>query len=247
MNRAAPSALPLLLCLAALTVGPMNASASTACPKIIQTAERLVLVLAPTMTSASARVQYLERDAAGGWHKALDDEKAVLGRAGLGWSWAFADLAGETQPIKREGDRRTPAGFFEIGGAFGFGPSERAGYTRLKPGEHFCVDDPASPHYNTVLPQAEAGKAVSGEDMATIPLYRQGLFLDYPTSRKHKGGSCIFVHVWRRAGAGTLGCVALAEAGVKKMQRWTKRKRAVMAILPAEAWARLRPCLKGLP
>jgi len=200
------------------------------------------------MASASARVQYLERDAAGVWHKALDDERAVLGRAGLGWSRAFADLAGEIQPIKREGDRRTPAGFFEIGGAFGFGPStDSAVYTSLKPGEHFCVDDPASPHYNTVLPKAEAGAGVSGEDMATIPLYRQGLFLDYPTSRKHKGGSCIFVHVWRRAGAGTLGCVALAESGVKRLQRWTKRKRAVMAILPAEASARLRPCLKGLP
>lgn len=235
-----------LLLLAAATGLAASARASPGCPAIAAKAEQVVLVLAPTMTASQARVRYLERALDGRWRIAGPAKSAAIGRGGLGWSWAFKDFADGQEPVKTEGDKRTPAGFFAVGRAFGSASGRDGGYVRLRRAEHFCVDDPASADYNKVVPKAKAGEGVSGEDMAAEPLYREGVFLDYPTSRQARGGSCIFVHVWKGASRGTVGCVALAEGDVVEMQRRTAGKRTIMAILPEKAWERLRGCFPGL-
>ena len=223
-----------------------SAHAEPACPENLAQAEQFILVLSPSMKSAKASVHYFERREAGVWQPIGEKKDAVLGRNGLGWSWAFKHYASGSQPIKKEGDRRTPAGFFAVGQAFGFSRTKRGDYIRLKKGEQFCVDDPASPHYNQIVPKTTAGKNVSGEDMAKISLYREGVFLNYPTNRKAKGGSCIFVHVWRKPTIATLGCVALSETGVKEMQSRVAAKRTIMGILPKKTWDRLKTCFPGL-
>jgi D-alanyl-D-alanine dipeptidase len=96
-----------------------------------------------------------------------------------------------------------------------------------------------------VLPKANAGEA-SGEDMGLEPLYRQGLFVDYPTSAAHRGGSCIFVHVRRAQTAGTAGCVAMAEDDVRELQQWSAGKKTAIGILPESAWKTLRSCFPGI-
>lgn len=197
------------------------------------------------MDARKASVRYYTRVKGSSWKPNGKAKAAMLGKSGLGWSWAHEAFAGKGEPGKMEGDGRTPAGFFTVGSAFGFDAGTLPNYTVLKAGEHYCVDDPASPHYNTVLPKARAGNGVSGEEMARIGLYRQGLFLNYPTSARRKGGSCIFVHVWRASNKPTVGCVALAEANVREMQRWSAKAATLMAILPARAWEELRVCFPG--
>ncbi len=223
----------------------MPAHAASDCPAGIAKADQLILVVAESMDARKASVRHYERGDGKAWKPNGKTKPAMLGRSGLGWSWAHEAFAGKDEPVKVEGDGRTPAGFFAVGGAFGFDAGAVADYTVLKAGEHYCVDDPASPHYNTVLPKAKAGKGVSGEEMARIGLYRQGLFLNYPTSARRKGGSCIFVHVWRAPDKPTVGCVALAEADVTDMQRWSAKAVTLMAILPARAWDTLRHCFRG--
>lgn len=223
--------------------GSVNAQSD--CSNIAGKTQQLILVLSPSMSSASASVQYFERQNDGVWQPVGKKKSAILGRNGLGWSWAFKQFASSTEPIKKEGDGRTPAGFFSVGQAFGFASSGHGNYVHLKKGEHFCVDDPGSPYYGAIVSKEKAGKGVSGEDMAVISLYRQGLFLDYPANRETKGGSCIFVHVWRAKNKPTVGCVALAEDDVKDLQRWSAAKVTVMGILPEKAWPELRPCFPG--
>jgi D-alanyl-D-alanine dipeptidase len=161
----------------------------------------------------------------------------------MAWAWSESRHAG-AGPVKAEGDKRSPAGFFALGKPFGVS-SGPAGYVRLAPGAQYCVDDPASPHYNAIVPKAEAGGA-SGEDMGMVPLYRQGLFVDYPTNASAKGGSCIFVHTWRSRTSGTAGCVALAEHDVTALQAWAAGRKAMLAILPQSAWSTMRGCFPGL-
>jgi L,D-peptidoglycan transpeptidase YkuD (ErfK/YbiS/YcfS/YnhG family) len=226
--------------------GEARAKDAPGCPDAIHGAEKLVLVLSASMSARVAKAEFFERGKDGRWTPAGKPRPATLGRNGLGWSWTFRSLASAGQPVKREGDGKTPAGFFGVGKAFGFSPAKRDNYVRLEKGEHYCVDDPDSPHYNSVIPRSKAGGAKGGEDMGAMSQYREGLFLNYPTNRALKGGSCIFVHVWRGEGSATTGCVALPEADVVEMQQWSAAGKTVIGIFPEKAWRKLHTCFPGL-
>ncbi len=227
---------------------PLGAQpANVACPMNLLEATRIVLVIAPHMNSISAQLQLLERrskDAA--WTNVGDARKSVLGWAGMGWAWNFAHLAEGHEVVKTEGDGRTPAGFFAVGRPFGFAPATANDYVQLDHGKTFCVNDVRSPHYNTIVTRAVAGPSTSGEAMRSIPLYRRGLFIDYPTNREKKGGSCIFIHLWRSPGSATAGCVALAEPDVTDLQNWAGERPTLLAILSQAALDRMRACFQGL-
>jgi L,D-peptidoglycan transpeptidase YkuD (ErfK/YbiS/YcfS/YnhG family) len=219
-----------------------------ACPERVLTATRLLAVVAPNMKANTATVQMFERPSGNAsWNKIGGPKHAVLGRSGLGWAWDQTELAAQGEPSKHEGDGRTPAGVFGIGHNFGFSPERPgAGYLRLRAGETYCVDDPNSRAYNRIVPKSEAGAGVSGEDMATISLYRRGLLISFPTNSEKKGGSCIFIHVWRSPVSPTSGCVALHEGDVLEIQRWAAEESTLVAILSKNALARSAGCFPRL-
>jgi L,D-peptidoglycan transpeptidase YkuD (ErfK/YbiS/YcfS/YnhG family) len=235
----------LVAALILLAPPSVSAKDAPACPAAVKGAEKLVLVLGASMTARKAKAEYFERHG-GRWTRIGAVRPAILGAKGLAWSWAAKDIAPAGEPVKQEGDRKTPAGFFALGKPFGFSRRKSSGYVRLEKGEHICIDDPASRHYNSIVPQSKAEDAKGGEDMATIDQYREGLFIDYPTNRARKGGSCIFVHVWRGEHSATTGCVALQESDVIEMQELAAKGNAVIGILPKSAWQRLRHCFPGM-
>jgi len=163
------------------------------------------------------------------WKRVSAAEPAVVGKAGLGWGYSFHGKDRE-EPEKVEGDMRTPAGFFRIGASFGFAPSRRPGYIELTAGETVCVEDPSSPFYNTITKRSEIASAAA-DDMRSSPLYRSGLFVDYPSERATRRGSCILIHIWTAPDTGTAGCVGLPEERVRALQDFS-RTGAVLAVLP---------------
>jgi D-alanyl-D-alanine dipeptidase len=199
------------------------------------------------MATFRASVQLFERTAADApWRSVQTLGPAVVGASGLAWGRPFLDWASTGGPVKVEGDKRTPAGVYRIGRSFGFGASSRPGYLRLEAGKTVCVDDPASPAYNRITSRAEIGAETRGEDMGRIRLYRRGLVIDYPTDAAHKGGSCIFIHIWQSSKHPTLGCLALPEARVRILQDFAQDG-AVIAILPARMLDRFAGCLPQAP
>lgn len=215
-----------------------------ACPPVLKHATRLMLVTTESMDSMAATAQLFERSSPkDSWQVRGASEPAILGRAGMGWASAFRHLAKAREPIKTEGDKRTPAGVYPIGGSFGTIPSTRAGHIQLTD-DTVCVDDPASPAYNTITSRALVGPNVHAENMSkALPMYRHGLLVDYPTDMAARAGSCIFIHVWRSPTRGTGGCVALPEERVLALQDFAAEGGAVLAILPRFALGRLRGCL----
>jgi D-alanyl-D-alanine dipeptidase len=217
----------------------LTSPAEAECPAPFDGATRLVLVTTPTMNGATATLETFERASASEpWQVRTGRQPAVVGEAGLGWGLTFRYAAKAGEPIKKEGDRRAPAGIFPLGPAFGFSASGLPGYVQIKAGVQICVDDPTSPHYSQIVTREQAGEGVSGEDMGAISLYRRGLVVDYATSGKAKSGSCIFVHIWREPGHGTVGCVAVPEATVADLQTWAGGGVAAIAILPEGAKGR---------
>jgi D-alanyl-D-alanine dipeptidase len=235
--------------LAALTMVAVAAAHSVAaahaqsCPAPLANAKRLVLVTAPSMNDMTATMRLYERASAKEPWRALEaPERATIGRAGMGWSQFFLKVARRGEPLKVEGDKRTPAGIYPIGRSFGVLASSRPDYLHVTP-DTICVNDVSSPAYNTIASRAQVGPAVHAENMSRIlPMYRRGLLVDYPTDAKKQAGSCIFIHVWRSPTTGTAGCVAMPEPRVEALQDFAAGG-AVLAILPRGALDRLPGCL----
>ena len=133
---------------------------------------------------------------------------------------------------KREGDGGTPAGSFPLLRGY-FRPDRSraaAGGVPLEPmrrDQGWC-EDPASPRYNRPvrLPAADCTDRMWREDH----LYDLTFVLDQNFTRRAKGrGSAIFFHLARPGLTPTAGCVAIAEADMRRLAPRLAR-RAVMEI-----------------
>ncbi len=212
------------------------------CPAPLADARKLVLVTADTMTATTASAQrFMRATPESPWTAESGPVSALIGHNGVGWAHAFRSFAQSGEPVKTDGDKRVPAGFYKIGRPFGFGRSQRPRYLRIAEGMT-CVDDPRSPAYNTITSRDKVGWQVHGENMWRVPEYRRGLLVDYPTSRTARAGSCIFIHVRRPDAKGTAGCVALPEPQVEALQDFAEGG-AVLAVLPRQALERFKGCL----
>lgn len=116
---------------------------------------------------------------------------------------------------KREGDGATPVGRHHITGilyradriAARLLPSEAR---PIGPRDLWC-DEPTHPAYNhqTRAPFAASHEALRRAD----PLYDVILTTDWNWPEAQPGkGSAIFLHIWRRVGYPTAGCVAFSKA-----------------------------------
>ncbi len=206
---------------------------------------RLIVVEVDGFNDSQANLVTYQRTADNEpWQAVGQAQPVTLGRAGIGWGHTFRHLARDGEPIKREGDKRAPAGIFPLGQPFGLGASDLPDYMQLTDGKHFCVDDPNSTQYSRIVPIDQAGQGISGERMWEIDLYQHGLVVEYPTSAKARSGSCIFMHVWKQPGTPTVGCVAMAPETMQHLQRWVNgAQRAAIAIFPASARRRLNRSL----
>jgi L,D-peptidoglycan transpeptidase YkuD (ErfK/YbiS/YcfS/YnhG family) len=134
--------------------------------------------------------------------------------------------------IKREGDKGTPAGRFQL--LWGYYRPDRvrlrvagAPLTPLRRDQGWC-EDPSSPRYNRPvrLPARDCTDRMWREDH----LYDLTFVLDQNFSRRAKGlGSAIFFHLARPGLTPTAGCIAISAADMLKLAPLLKRG-AVMAI-----------------
>jgi len=170
---------------------------------------------------------------------------AVLGRAGLGWGLGLHGWILGEGPVKKEGDRRSPAGLFRLPFAFGSGTAAESGavsvpYIQTGPNT-VGVDDPLSPFYNRILeavpakpPQWKSAEIMLRPDRA----YRLGVFVSHndpafpndsgtsaqppPTPGSQPLGSCIFLHIWKGPDHPTVGCTALPPGDMARVIHWLR-------------------------
>jgi L,D-peptidoglycan transpeptidase YkuD (ErfK/YbiS/YcfS/YnhG family) len=219
-----------------------SAAFAQACPPLMQAAERLVLVTVPNVTSSAGTLRLYERRANAGWASVGTAQLVNVGTRGVAWGPTFRALAADGEPLKVEGDKRSPAGFYTVGRPFGFAPSALARYLQLR-ADHVCVEDPASPVYNAITTEQALGRRTGTENMGRMPRYRRGLVIDYPTDAAAKAGSCIFIHIWKGPGRSTEGCLTMPEPRVAALQRFADEHPTVLAVLPQAAVGKFGDCL----
>lgn len=247
--RVSARLLPLFVSSCFVAVGCSQIPTNRSCAKALDGVTQLIVVLTPSWQSVPARVLRYERKTIAAKEHWLQTETtlaAVVGRAGLGWGNQFEHLKIDDEPVKREGDGRTPAGVFPLGATFGFSPAPHEGHMTLVPNQQICVDDVRSRHYGEIHARAAIGDKTRGENMGEITLYKQGIVINYPPNREKRSGSCIFFHIWERAGVGTAGCIALSERDVVGLQAFGNRGKTGVVIWPETAFERLASCVPGL-
>ena len=185
----------------------------------------------------------------GKWQPSSEPWKARLGKNGLRWGKGLHP-APAGAATKKEGDGRSPAGVFAIGGAWGYDTSIRKHpdlYYRQVTTRDLWVEDPASPHYNRHL--------VLGHEPATAWEKKQQMKQnDFPHSLKlfiaHNAppkvipneGSSIFFHIWRRDGAAaTAGCTTMEKPKLEWLiSKIDPNRHPLYVLLPKAEYNKLR-------
>ena len=216
-----------------------------------------VVGIAEGWNSSHAAISLLEKDG-GGWRRVLGPVPARLGSKGLVWG-----LGLHTPPrggtVKKEGDGRSPAGVFAIGGLWTTRGDVKA--DRSIPIVHVCdrdlwVSDLRSPLYNRYvrLDHPAATPWEKKEQMRLNDAAHSIKILIRHNTDETKGrpvrgaGSSIFFHIWRQNGAyPTAGCTAMDESNLRAiLARLKPSRRPVYVLLPNAEYVRLRPAW-GLP
>jgi D-alanyl-D-alanine dipeptidase/L,D-peptidoglycan transpeptidase YkuD (ErfK/YbiS/YcfS/YnhG family) len=208
--------------------------------------QQLMVVTTRHWDDIQGTLQLFERsDDRTPWTPASQLIPVVVGKTGLAWGIGLHPT--QNNPlVKVEGDRRSPAGLFALGTAFGFAPlSEmshlKVDYLQLTPTIE-AVDDPASLYYNCIVDsRLFTPDWKSSEKMHEISLYVMGfnIYHNFPNA-KPGCGSAIFFHLWRNDHSGTGGCTATDLDHLSSILSWLDKKKApVLAQLPLSAYCEL--------
>ena len=227
------------------TVEASRAQARNATP--LDGARQMVLVVTPAWDSTTGTLRRFERTSdEAPWQPVGEALPIVVGRTGVAWDDSQARPA-VGEPVKREGDGRSPAGAFPLDAAFGFDIRQivswvRLPYIRLRTTTE-CVDDSRSAHYNTIVDRDSVARVdwTSSEKMREIEQYAYGVHVAYNAPPRPSRGSCIFLHIWAGPRSVTAGCTAMSEPALKELMGWVDPERRPMLVqLPASAMERMR-------
>jgi L,D-peptidoglycan transpeptidase YkuD (ErfK/YbiS/YcfS/YnhG family) len=236
---------------------PVQVDASEADPFAQST--QMIVVTTPDWNAVEGQLQRYERATPREtWSRVGEPISIVVGKNGLGWGMGVLatddpEVRSASDPVKKEGDGKAPAGVFALGAAFGYAsqplPGLKMRYLSLSASIE-CVDDAGSKYYNRVVDRsAVAPDWNSSEHMrSTGELYRWGIVVGHNGMASEVngnpstpgGGSCIFLHIWRSPGQGTVGCTAMPQVELETLLTWLDPKRKPLLVqLPASEYGRL--------
>ncbi|MGO9337314.1 MAG: L,D-transpeptidase family protein [Terracidiphilus sp.] len=214
------------------TLCALSASAQAVGRRPLDSSLQMIVVTTPDWDSVPGHLQRFERTRPGEHWKPVGDPIAiVVGKKGAGWGAGLLPtdspgLRSPDDPVKKEGDGKSPAGVFRISSAFGYAaqapPAWKMPYLSLTPSVE-CVDDTASKFYNRIVDRATvAPDWHSSEHMSQAGIaYRSGAVIDHNINPTTPGvGSCVFLHIWAGPAMGTAGCTAMPQDQLEPILAW---------------------------
>jgi L,D-peptidoglycan transpeptidase YkuD (ErfK/YbiS/YcfS/YnhG family) len=246
-----------LLCLTPFVAVCASIASQLDAPPAFTHSTQMILVVTPGWDAVQGRLERFERaDPHQSWRSVGEPIPIVVGSKGMGWGIGLIDAGRsgvriESEPIKIEGDSKSPAGVFALGTAFGYAakalPGLKLPYLVLTPSIE-CVDDTVSKYYNRIVDRSTvAFDWNSSEHMRDVgESYRWGVVIDHNatvpsrTAPRPGSGSCVFLHIWHSPDRGTAGCTAMPENNLESLLLWLDPSRLpVLVQLPESAYLRL--------
>ncbi len=195
---------------------------------LLFSSEQIILVVASDFDSQEAKLEFYDGD------KRVYSTNVNIGKNGLGWGIGEVLLAQKPEdPIKREGDKKAPAGIFKLTHIFGYQSSSNYKLPYLYASKNLiCVDDISSNFYNQIaivdkLPKSY--ESMRREDHQ----YELGVVVAHNEINKKSAGSCIFLHIYKERGAPTAGCTAMSRDDLKTITKLLDRaKNPILIQIP---------------
>jgi L,D-peptidoglycan transpeptidase YkuD (ErfK/YbiS/YcfS/YnhG family) len=159
------------------------------------------------------------------WKPVTTTWQGRLGKNGLVWGKGIHPVPAGSS-TKKEGDNRSPAGVFAIGGAWGYDASikkQAALPYRKVTARDLWVEDPTSSQYNqnVILDHDPATSWEKKQQMKQADAaHALKLFIAHnaPPDAIPGAGSSIFFHIWRRDGAAaTAGCTTMEQQKLQSL------------------------------
>jgi zinc D-Ala-D-Ala dipeptidase len=206
---------------------------------------QLLLITAPSWESDRGTLLKFEKNA-GEWSPVGEEASVRLGKAGLAWGVGLHPTPPKEDPIKKEGDKKSPAGLFSLGPIFGAAsPAEmihlHMPYLVIND-DIEAIDDPQSLYYNRVVNRKEVTAVdwQSSEKMATDPSYKLGIVIQHNSPSPTPGaGSAIFLHITKEKA--TNGCTSISRTHLETLLSWLDpKKQPALLQLPLPAYHNLQ-------
>ncbi len=213
-----------------------------------------VIGIAEGWNSSHVTLSVVEKNASGQWVRVLGPFKGRLGRNGLVWGLGIHANPGRAT-VKREGDGRSPAGVFAIGGLWvtnkNYVKHHRSiPYVKVGPNDLWVSDVNYPKLYNRHIRLDHPARTeweLREQMRQTDYAHSIKLLICHNTAERRGGpvvgaGSSIFFHIWRKnGGSPTAGCTAMAEANLRAIvARLQPSRHPVYILLPHAEYARLR-------
>ena len=214
---------------------------------------QLVVVTTADWDAVEGKLQRFERPSVQTkWRPIGDSIPVVVGKKGTGWGIGLAGLSphDSADPIKKEGDLKSPAGIFQLGTTFGFASQKsiqwKMPYLTLTPSVE-CVDDSRSLSYNRIVDRSTVKLDWnSSEHMLSVgEYYRWGIEIEQNPDAKPQAGSCVFLHIWGGGdGGGTEGCTAMAKPNIESILEWLQpASRPLLVQMPLAQYQQVEKAL----
>jgi hypothetical protein len=192
----------------------------------IQTLQLLVVITSNWNAHQGFIYSYQRNSSIFPWTIEVGPINVTIGQDGLAWGRGLEDFTYQANLIKKEGDKRSPAGIFHLGTIFGDQKHQKCAKKMpflLITKDLEYVDDPCSRYYNQFVCETTSKRDwKSSEKMHEIGFpYALGLVIQHNHNPIKSGsGSAIFMHIWTEHDKGTAGCTAMAEDNLKELISW---------------------------
>ncbi len=213
-------------------------------PIFLFSSQQIVLVVADDFNTSNAKLELIEDT------NIILTTDVNIGRNGLGWGIGEKVLIQKkSDPIKKEGDKKAPAGIFKLTDIFGYDYNSNLKLPYLHTSKTLiCVDDSKSNFYNQII--EKNGNEKSFEYMKrNDQQYKYGVTVLHNKQGIGEKGSCIFLHIQKGEKSATAGCTSMREEDLLKIINWLdKKKNPLLIQIPkssGEEVKRLYPQLKS--
>ena len=208
--------------------------------------QQIILVVSKDFNSSSGFLECYEDE-----KKAFDTITVNLGKNGLGWGLGEIKLKQKSnEPLKKEGDKKAPAGVFKLTKIFGYAKNRKFHMPYIFTSQNLiCVDDSNNDKYNQIIHMPKKEPKSFEFMKRKDKQYELGVVVEHNPHAIKEHGSCIFMHVQKYPHATTVGCTSMSLKEIKKIASWLdKSKNPILIQIPAsskEEIKRLFPNLKN--
>lgn len=196
---------------------------------LVLLSSQILLVVSDNFNTSKAKIS-----AYGEGQLVFENIDVNLGKNGLGWGVGLYEFPHKKdEPLKMEGDKKSPAGIFQLGAAFGYEKQLDLKLHYLYADENLlCVDDADSKFYNRFV-NFDKGIRSFEHMKRDDQQYKYGLVVMHNEQQIKKRGSCIFLHIEKSPNHPTVGCTSMKEKDLLKILKWLdKDKNPILIQVP---------------